>query len=377
MNRRSTSAIAPRYIVRMDRREFTKLSALALAWRCLPAYAQTAGAAQKPVGYAAIGLGTISDIFMRACAQSQTAKVTALVTGHPDTKGVKYSAMYGVPKSSIYTYETFDRILDNKDVDAIYVGLPNSMHCEYTVRAAQAGKHVLCEKPMAISSAECRKMIDACRQAKVKLMIGYRVHYDPTWKQAFQMVKSGEMGQLQSFQGGFYGQMRNTWRLSKKLGGGGALMDLGIYPLNTIRHITGEEPTDFTAIISTREQSGRFSEVEQSMEWTMKFPSGIIASCGCSYGQSGPCFLSINGEKGYLVMESAFYYEGEHLRGEVGDQPIDQLATGRLPFQFVLEAEHFADCIRNNKQPESPGEEGLKDMLAIEAIYKAAGAPIA
>src|ERR1700728_2984458 len=165
---------------RIDRRTFTKLSALALAWTYLPSYAQKISSSQKPVGYAAVGLGTISDIFMRACAQSQTAKVTALVTGHPDTKGVKYGGMYGIPKASIYTYETFDRILENKDVDAVYVGLPNSMHCEYTVRAAQAGKHVFCEKPMAISSAECRKMIEACRQAKVKLMIGYRVHYDPT-----------------------------------------------------------------------------------------------------------------------------------------------------------------------------------------------------
>jgi predicted dehydrogenase len=362
----------------IGRRDFAKLSAFTLAWACLPSHGQDIAASQKPIGYAAIGLGTISDIFMRACAQSQRAKVTALVTGHPDTKGVKYAAMYGIPKTSIYTYETFDRIIDNKDVDAVYVGLPNSMHCEYTMRAAQAGKHVLCEKPMAISSAECRKMIDACRQAKVKLMIGYRVHYDPTWIQAIQIIGSGKLGQLESFQGGFYGQQpAGAWRLSKKLGGGGALMDLGIYPLNAIRHITGEEPTDFTAVVSTREQSGRFTEVEQSMEWTMKFPSGVIASCGSSYGQRGPSFLNINGEKGYLVMEPAFHYDGVHLHGEDGGQPIDQLGIGKLPFQFVLEAEHFADCIRNNKEPESPGEEGLKDMLAIEAIYKAAGAPIA
>src|ERR1700685_2762062 len=140
----------------MNRREFIKLSALALAWKRLP-FAQ-ALASQKPVGYAAIGLGTISDIFMRACANSQTAKVTALVTGHPETKGVKYAAMYGIPKSSIYTYETFDRIRENKDVEAVYIGLPNSMHCEYTVRAARAAKHVLCEKPMASSRAECRNI---------------------------------------------------------------------------------------------------------------------------------------------------------------------------------------------------------------------------
>jgi predicted dehydrogenase len=170
----------------MNRREFTKLSAVALAGRYLPMNLNTG--ANKPVGYAAVGLGTISDIFMRACANSQTAKITALVTGHPDTKGMKYSAMYGVPKTSIYTYETFDRIRENPDVDAIYVGLPNSMHAEYTIRGAQAGKQVLCEKPMAISSAECRKMIDACRQANVKLMIGYRVQFEPMWNQAIEII---------------------------------------------------------------------------------------------------------------------------------------------------------------------------------------------
>ncbi|HKR32156.1 MAG TPA: Gfo/Idh/MocA family oxidoreductase [Terriglobales bacterium] len=360
----------------MNRREFTKLSAVALAGRYLPMNLNTS--ANKPVGYAAVGLGTISDIFMRACANSQTAKITALVTGHPDTKGMKYSAMYGIPKTSIYTYETFDRIRENPDVDAIYVGLPNSMHAEYTIRGAQAGKQVLCEKPMAISSAECRKMIDACRQANVKLMIGYRVQFEPMWNQAIEIIKSNRIGQLQSFHGGFFGQQpAGAWRLTKALGGGGSLLDLGIYPLNAIRHITGEEPTNFTAVTATRERSGRFSEVEQSMEWTMKMPSGIIASCGCSYGQRGPSILTINGESGYLVMEPGFNYEGLRLHGEVDRKPIEQVSTEKHPYQFKIEAEHFADCIRNNKEPATPGEEGLKDMLAIEGIYQAAGSPIA
>ncbi len=359
----------------MKRREFTQLTAMTLAAASLPrAYAQ-----EQPVGYAAIGLGTISDIFMRACATSSKAKITALVTGHPDTKGIHYADLYGIPRSSIYTYDSFDRIRDNKAVDAVYVGLPNSMHREFTERAAHAGKHVLCEKPMAISSAECRSMIAACRKAGVKLMIAYRVQYDPTWLQAMQIIESGALGQLQSFQGGFLGQQpAGAWRLNRALGGGGALMDLGIYPLNAIRHIAAEEPSAVTAMIATRETSGRFSEVEQSMEWTMKFPSGIVASCGCSYGTDGNGFLNIYGDKGFIQMDPGFYYDGVRIRVFINyKQTIDEVGTGKMPFQFTLEADHFADCVRNNKEPESPGEEGLKDMIAIEAIYRAAGAPIA
>jgi predicted dehydrogenase len=361
----------------MNRRQFTKTSTLALAATRLPSFAQSR-AAEKPVGFAAVGLGTISDIFMRACANSQTAKITALVTGHPAEKGTKYADMYGIPKNSIYTYEQYERLVDNKEVDAVYIGLPNSMHCEYTVRAARIGKHVLCEKPMAISSAECRTMIQECRTAKVKLMIAYRVHYDPTWQQASQIIDSGGIGDIQSFQGGFFNQQRaGTWRLSRKLGGGGSILDVGIYPLNAIRHLTREEPSNYTAVVSTRDFSGRFAEVEQSVEWTMKLPSGIIASCGSSYGQTAPGFLTINGDKGYLQLQPAFLYDGVHMVGRVNGEPIDVLGTGKAPFQFTLEAEHFADCIRHEKRPESPGEEGLKDMLAIEAIYRAAGTPIA
>lgn len=361
----------------MDRREFAKLSAFALTSSFLPSFAQNAPLA-KPVGYAAIGLGRICDIFMRACALTKSSKITALVTGHPDTKGVKYSDLYGIPKSSIYTYETFDHIVDNKDVDAVYIGLPNSMHCEYTLRAAAAGKHVLCEKPMAISSAECRQMIDACRKAQRKLMIAYRVQYEPTWNHAINLISSGDLGQMESFQGGFYGEeTAGEWRLNRKLAGGGSLLDLGIYPLNTIRHIIGEEPTGFTAVVATRDQGGRFVEVEQSMEWTMKFPSGIIAACGCSYGQVGPNFLMMNGEKGTLEMNPGFLYDGPHLWGFAAGQRIDEQSAGKHPYVFALEADHFSDCVRNDKEPKSPGEEGLKDMIAIEAIYKAAGTPIA
>jgi predicted dehydrogenase len=362
----------------MDRRTFTRLSALSLAYTKIAAHAQTGSAAPKPVGFAVVGLGSISSIFMRACSTSQRAKITALVTGHPENKGAAYAAMYGIPKSSIYTYETFDRIRDNKEVEAVYIGLPNSMHCEYTQRAAQAGKHVLCEKPMAVSSSECRTMIDACRKAHVKLMIAYRIQYEPMWMETIRMVREGGIGQIESFQGGFYNQQgAGTWRLTKKLGGGGSLLDLGIYPLNAIRSIVREEPSGLTAVVSTLENAGRFTEVEESVEWTMKFPSGVIASCGCSYGQRGPAFLNMNGSDGFIEISPAFFYDGVHVRGSVAGRQIDQLSAAKAPYQFALEADHFADCIRRDTDVRTPGEEGLKDMLAIEAIYRAAGTPIA
>ena len=366
-------------MTRMDRRNFTKLSAFALAATRMPSFAQTPATAQKPVGYAAIGLGTISEIFMRACAKTQTAKITALVTGHPETKGKKYAAMYGIPESSIHTYETFDRIRDNKDVDAVYVGLPNSMHREYTVRAAQSGKHVLCEKPMAISSAECIEMIAACRKANVKLMIAYRVHYEPTHLEAQRIIQSGALGQLQAFEGAFgFDAQPNQWRLTRKFGGGGSLMDVGIYPMNEIRWLTGEEPAAFTAVATTRDHaSGRFAEVEQTLDWTMKFPSGIVAALGCSYGVNMQGFLRIHGNKGSLEIINAYSYQGAHLSTIGGDTHANTTTQGDDTLHFQIEAEHFANCIRTGTVPRTPGEEGLHDLLAIESIYKAAGAPIA
>ena len=357
----------------MNRRTFSKLSALSFAATRLPAAAQTQAA---PLRFAAVGLGTISDIFMRACADTPKAKITGLVTGHPDEKGAKYARQYNVPAESVYTYETFDRIRDNRNIDAVYIGLPNSMHAEYTIRAARAGKHVLCEKPMAISSAECRAMIRACQQANVKLMIAYRVHYDPTWTQMLDLVRSGALGQVKSCEGAFPGK-GHGWRNDRQFAGGGSLMDLGIYPLNGIRYLLGEEPSGFGAMVANRDTSGKFKGMEESLVWLMRFPSGVIATCSSSYGESAPNYLKIIGEEGFLTMGPAYGYDGLRLAGETNKGTIDVTATGREPFQFTLEAEHFSDCVRDNKRPKTPGEEGLADLLAMEAIYRAAGTPIA
>jgi predicted dehydrogenase len=361
----------------MDRRHFVQLSALAIAATQLPALAQSTTESSR-VGYAPVGLGDISTIFMQAVALSKHSRITGLVTGHPTEKGPKFAAKYNVPSSSIYTYETYDHIRDNPAIDAVYIGLPNSMHCDYTVRAAEAGKHVLCEKPMAISSAECRRMIDACRHANVKLMIAYRIHYDPTWLHIRDLIRNGELGQIQGFQGGFYGQKKaGEWRLNRKLAGGGSLMDLGIYPLNAIRWLAAEEPSGYSAQVATEDKSGKFSSVEESVEFTMKFPSGKLASSGSSYGEDGPCFLSIDGDRGSLYVEPAFLYDGLKFSGHGKSGPLSGASPEKAPYQFVNEADHFADCIRNNHQPATPGEEGLADLLAMEAIYRAAGTPIA
>jgi predicted dehydrogenase len=364
----------------MNRRQFSTLSALALAGTRIPSVAQTPTIAERRIGIAPVGLGSIAEVFMRACSSSQNAQITGLVTGHPQEKGSKFGAQYNVPASSIYTYETFDHIRENPAIDAVYIALPNSMHCEYTVRAAQAGKHVFCEKPMAISSAECRRMIDACRQANVKLMIGYRIHFDPVFLHVRELVQSGALGQVQAIQAGYYGMKeKQQWRLQRALAGGGSLMDLGVYPLNTIRWFTGEEAIDYRAFVATREQGERFAEVEQSIEWMMKFPSGILASAGSSYGQSGPKYMQINGDKGQVHIEPAFSYgsvtytyKGTTLNGDVSGS-----GSVTNPDQFVAEVNHFTDCILHNRRPATPGEEGLADLLAIEAIYKAAGAPVA
>ena len=366
----------------MNRRDFTKLSTLTAASLRLPhALAQNAAPLQKPIGFAAVGIGGISTAFMDSVASSKTVKITALVTGHPDTKGVQFSQMYGLPKSSVYTYETFDKIRDNPEIDAIYIGLPNSMHCEYTVRGAQAGKHVLCEKPMAISSAECVQMIDACKAAHVKLMIAYRLHFEPTTLKALDIVRSGKLGGLQAMEGanGFNIKL-GEWRYTKALGGGGSLFDMGIYCLNAFRTFSGEEPIDYQAQASTRDRDDeRFKEVEENVSWLMKFPSGITVTGASSYGANMPGFYRIHGPSGWLQV-GTFTYQGQHLMGqyaaaEKGAPPVilDEISQEKDPMQFVRQVDHFSDCILHDRTPQPPGEEGLADIRGIEAIYKAAG----
>ncbi|WP_263411467.1 Gfo/Idh/MocA family protein [Terriglobus tenax] len=354
------------------RREFTKLGAMGTAAMAVPgAFAQ----AEQRVGFAVIGLGVIADHFMRGARQSQHCRITALVSGHRD-KAERIAAEYGVPKESIYSYEEFDRIRDNKAVQAVYVALPNSMHAEYTIRAAKAGKHVFCEKPMAVSSAECRQMIDACKAANVKLMIAYRMQYEPLTLKCIDLVKTGQIGTVGAFESQFgFNIQPGVWRTKKALAGGGSVFDVGIYSLQAARLFTGEEPVEFKAYAGTvHKDDPRFAEMEESIEWTMKFPSGVVASCASSYGAQMEGFMRVHGVNGMIEMGPTFGYDGTTMKGRgKGGVRWDEVNSEKDPKQFEREADHFAECVLNNREPKTPGEEGLRDLTYVEKIYEAAG----
>jgi predicted dehydrogenase len=355
----------------LTRRDFTRLGALGLAARFAPSL--NAQAPAQKTRYAVIGLGRIAGHFMPGVLNTTNSAITGLVSGHRD-KAERIAAQYNVPTTSIYNYENFDEIAHNPSIDAVYVALPNSMHAEYTIRAAKAGKHVLCEKPMCTSVADAEAMIAACKVANVRLMIAYRCHYEPTNLRAIQLIRDGRLGQVQAIESAFgFNIAPGEWRLDKKLAGGGPLYDVGIYSLNACRYLTGEEPEHISAYASTIDHDGRFNQVEENDSWTMRFPSGIVASCATTYGANMAGYFKVYGSKGWLQVDNAFVYEGLHLRAQIGKDTLDEPNPARDPSHFQAEAEHFSHCIQNNLQPQSPGEEGLRDMKYIAEIYRSAG----
>jgi len=365
----------------LTRREFGRIAGAGIAAQLaspLRAQGPTGQNGTGKVGYCIVGLGRISmGEFMPGVLQSPNSHITALVSGHRD-KALRVAAQYGVPTSSIYSYEEYDKIRDNPAIDAVYIALPNSMHAEYTIRAAKAGKHVLSEKPMATSVEDCKKMIQACRDANKKLMIAYRCQYEATNLRAVQLIREGKLGKVQSIEAAFgFNIGHNEWRTNRKLSGGGPMVDVGIYCLNATRYLTGEEPTDLRGYSSVIDHDGRFNDVEESLSWSMKFPSGILANCETTYGAGMNGFFRVYGSDGNINVDPAFNYNGLRLRAQYGGfrngARIDEPNTSRGPYQFTNEANHFSDCVLNNKTPKTPGEEGLRDMALITRLYSTCG----
>ena len=327
----------------------------------------------KKLGWALVGLGNLSiNQLLPAFAKCEKSKVVALVSGDPE-KANKLAQRYGVNPKNIYNYQNYDTIRDNPEVDIIYIVLPNSMHAEYTIRGAQAGKHILCEKPMANTPKECQQMIDACRKANRKLMIAYRLRYEPTTQALIKVAREKELGDLKIVlaDAGFSIGDPNQWRLKKQLAGGGSLMDIGIYSLQAARYITGEEPVEVNAMIHTTPGDPRFKEVEENVNFQLRFPSGVLANCTSSYSAGLNRFRAV-ATKGWAELEPALSYTG--LRMRVGRGGVIEERMHPQRDQFALEMDHMSECVMNNQEPLTPGEEGLRDLKIMMAIYEAARA---
>ena len=326
----------------------------------------------RKVGWAIVGLGNLAiNQILPAFAKCEKSKVVALVSGHPD-KAAKLAARYGVSPKAIYNYQNYDTLKDNPEVDVIYVVLPNSMHAEYTIRGVQAGKHVLSEKPMANTPGDCQAMIDAAKKAGKKLMVAYRCRYEPFNKEMIRMAREQELGPVKVIVAdhGFNIGDPTQWRLKKEFAGGGSLMDIGIYSLQAARYITGEEPVEVNAVTYTTPGDVRFKEVEETINFQLRFPSGVLANCTSSYGYAGQNKYRVIATKGWFELEPATSYTGLRMKIRRNNATEDRDMPQRD--HFALEMDHMSECAMENKDPLTPGEEGLRDLKLMMGIYEAA-----
>jgi predicted dehydrogenase len=325
---------------------------------------------QGPVLRVAIlGLGSYGERVAEAMKDCQRAKLVGLVSGTP-AKIKTWQGKYGIPEKNCYNYETLDQIKNNPNIDAVYIITPNGLHKDFCLRVAKAGKHVICEKPMAVNAKEGQEMVDACKAAKVKLLIGYRMHFEPITLDIVHKRKAGDFGKVLFFQGlsGFIIGDPTQWRLNKKLSGGGAMMDIGIYSINGSRYMIGEDPIWVTAQ-ETKTNPEKFKEgIDETIMFQMGFPGGATASCLSTYSLNNLDRFFLDGDKGFGEMGPSTGYgpiKGRTNKGEVEYPHVTHQ---------TVQMDEMSDIILKGKQPEIPvdGEEGVKDMKIIDAIFQAA-----
>ncbi len=322
---------------------------------------------KNKVRYAVVGLGYISqDATMPAFFNARSnSEVRALVTEDP-VKARRLSAKYDVPL--FYSYEEFDRCLKSGEIDAVYIALPNSMHYANAVAAANAGIHVLCEKPMALDEGECQGMIAAAAENGVKLMIAYRLHFERANLSAVEAIRSGKIGTPRIFSSVFTQQAApGNIRLKRELGGG-PVWDVGIYCVNAARYLFRAEPEEVFAFSATSEDD-RFREVEESVTATLRFPGARLAAFSCSFGAADVSEFQVVGTKGSLRADPAYdFSKGLRLKITLNGAPRESVFP--KSDQFAPELLYFSDCILNNRDPEPSGKEGLADVRIIRAIYE-------
>lgn len=327
--------------------------------------------------WAIVGLGTFAvGQVIPGFLDARKSRITAFVSGNPE-KARKLGEHYGVTR--FYDYQNFDRIAQDREIDAVYIALPVGLHAEYTIRALKAGKHVLCEKPMASTSAECEAMIAAAKAAKRQLGVAYRVHFEPHNVEALKRIQAGEIGTMRfiSADHGFNADLiwvPHKWRLTKQLGGGGSMYDIGVYGLNTsLMMLPEDEVVSVSAVDSTPPNDARFREVEGAMEWRLRMKSGISVSGSSSFSYS-PYVARQRyfGSKGSIEMHPATTYYDNRLVLEAGG-PAREIDAGMSGSQFAAQVDGFAEACRANRAHRTPGEMGLRDLRLIEAAYRSAG----
>jgi predicted dehydrogenase len=358
-----------------SRRDFLqKITASAIAFN-LPWYA-SAGIKNPnhppydgPVLRVAImGLGSYANRVAEAMQQCTMAKITGVISGTP-SKIKTWQSKYNIPDKNCYNYENFDNIKNNPEIDAVYVITPNGLHHDEVIRVAKAGKHVICEKPMSINAQQGQEMITACKQANVKLLVGYRMHFEPKTLEIIRMRKDGELGKILFFQGlcGFKIGDPSQWRLNRQLSGGGSMMDIGIYAINGARYMVGEEPIWVTAQ-ETKTDHVKFKEgIDETIQFQFGFPGGAVASCLSTYSMNNLDRFFLNAENGFAELQPSTGYgpiQGRTNKGE--------LTQPHVTHQTV-QMNEMAKIILQGKQPIVPvdGEEALKDLKIIDAIYEA------
>ncbi len=338
------------------------IAGVALAFDAFPNILQK----KERLGVALVGLGYYStDLLAPALQLTEKCYLAGIVTGTP-SKAEAWKKQYKIPDKNIYNYDNFDSVANNPDIDVIYIVLPPSMHAEYTIRAAKAGKHVWCEKPMAVTEAECKSMIDACNQNKVKLSIGYRMHHEPNTQQIMKWAKSKPYGNIitVSAAAGYFDPRTDHWK-QKKAMGGGVMGDMGVYPLNAARYATGLEPISVSATASTTRPE-IYKEVVETMVFDLEFPGGITAHCETSYGKSMND-LMVNCKNGWYKLSPFQAYNG--INGETSD---GKKLNTPINNEQAKQMDDDAIAIMNNKPMLVPGEEGLKDIRIVEAVYRSA-----
>lgn len=317
---------------------------------------------------AIMGLGSYGTRVAEAMRNCTKAKLVGVISGTP-SKITTWQSRYNIPQKNCYNYENFDNIKDNADIDAVYVITPNGLHHDEVIRVAKAGKHVICEKPMALNAKQGQEMVDACKNANVKLLVGYRMHFEPHTLEIIRMRKAGDFGKILFFQGlsGFTIGDPDQWRLNKELSGGGSLMDIGIYSVNGSRYMIGENPVWVTAE-ETKNDPVKFKEgIDETIQFQLGFPGGAVASCLSTYSMNNLDSFFVNGTNGFAELQPATGYGpimGRTNKGEI-NQPVVTHQT--------VQMDAMSDIILQGNKPvvAVDGEEAVKDLKIIDAIYEA------